>query len=360
MAWCTCTIGWCEPSLWRAGPRWIIGDVASRVSSPELIGRGAELTALEAAVERAAERAPSVVVIAGESGVGKSRLVNALAERVALGGGLALTGECIELSEGEIPFAPVVSALRRLARDLDDDQLDTVFGEASSEMIRLFPELARGAIPGSESLGLGSVGQARLFEFLLGIFQRLAEQQPLTQLVAAVGDDEQEALVAHAREEEQQVPCGAIGPMHVLDHDRTQHTTSRAPCARRSRPAWRAKRSTPTPLRARARAVGLGRRRGDLLDERRHAELRQGATRAAELAYASDAPAERANELGLTGRELEVLALVTQGRTNREIGERLYMSEKTASVHVSRILGKLGASNRAEAAASAERLGLVR
>jgi ATP/maltotriose-dependent transcriptional regulator MalT len=45
--------------------------------------------------------------------------------------------------------------------------------------------------------------------------------------------------------------------------------------------------------------------------------------------------------------------------TNRQIGERLYMSEKTASVHVSRILRKLGASNRAEAAASAERLGLV-
>jgi DNA-binding NarL/FixJ family response regulator len=65
------------------------------------------------------------------------------------------------------------------------------------------------------------------------------------------------------------------------------------------------------------------------------------------------------DELGLTGRELEVLELVSRGCTNREIGERLYMSQKTASVHVSRILAKLGASNRAEAAASAERLGLV-
>ena len=50
---------------------------------------------------------------------------------------------------------------------------------------------------------------------------------------------------------------------------------------------------------------------------------------------------------------------MAEGCTNREIGERLYMSEKTASVHVSRIIAKLGAANRTEAAASAQRLGLV-
>ncbi|HZL80882.1 MAG TPA: LuxR C-terminal-related transcriptional regulator [Demequina sp.] len=53
---------------------------------------------------------------------------------------------------------------------------------------------------------------------------------------------------------------------------------------------------------------------------------------------------------GLTPRELEVLALVAEGLTNREIGARLFMSPKTASVHVSAILAKLGASNRTEAA----------
>ena len=53
---------------------------------------------------------------------------------------------------------------------------------------------------------------------------------------------------------------------------------------------------------------------------------------------------------GLTPRELEVLALVAEGRTNRDIGTRLFISPKTASVHVSAILAKLGASNRTEAA----------
>ena len=65
-----------------------------------------------------------------------------------------------------------------------------------------------------------------------------------------------------------------------------------------------------------------------------------------------------AERLGLTPRETEVLALVAAGRTNRQIGEVLYVSEKTASVHVSNILRKLGVSSRVDAAAVAQRLGL--
>ncbi|RNM14069.1 helix-turn-helix transcriptional regulator [Nocardioides pocheonensis] len=61
---------------------------------------------------------------------------------------------------------------------------------------------------------------------------------------------------------------------------------------------------------------------------------------------------------GLTARETEVLGLLAQGRTNREIGEALFISEKTASVHVSNILAKLGVTNRGEAAALARDLGV--
>jgi len=62
---------------------------------------------------------------------------------------------------------------------------------------------------------------------------------------------------------------------------------------------------------------------------------------------------------GLSKRELEVLALIVHGRTNREIGEHLFISQKTVGVHVGNILAKLGASGRVEAAMVAVRLALV-
>ena len=55
-----------------------------------------------------------------------------------------------------------------------------------------------------------------------------------------------------------------------------------------------------------------------------------------------------------------MLRLLADGRTNRQIGEELFITPKTASVHVSRILMKLGVTNRAEAAAAAHRMGLAR
>ena len=65
-----------------------------------------------------------------------------------------------------------------------------------------------------------------------------------------------------------------------------------------------------------------------------------------------------AEQLGLTPREVEVLALVAAGRSNRQIAQALFISPKTASVHVSNILAKLGVAGRVEAAAIAHRLGL--
>ena len=66
----------------------------------------------------------------------------------------------------------------------------------------------------------------------------------------------------------------------------------------------------------------------------------------------------RHDTFGLSRREREVLALIAEGRTNREIGERLFISQKTVGVHVGNILAKLGVSGRVEAAAVAIRLGL--
>lgn len=65
------------------------------------------------------------------------------------------------------------------------------------------------------------------------------------------------------------------------------------------------------------------------------------------------------HDFGLSKRELEVLALIAEGRTNPEIGRRLFITRKTVAVHVSNILTKLGVSGRVEAAAAAIRLGIT-
>src|SRR5215211_5690324 len=74
----------------------------------------------------------------------------------------------------------------------------------------------------------------------------------------------------------------------------------------------------------------------------------------------TESPSTDGNPLaGLTAREVEVLQLVAEGKSNGEIGAALFISTKTASVHVSNILAKLGVSTRGEAAAIAHRRGLV-
>ncbi|WP_344368985.1 response regulator transcription factor, partial [Streptomyces indiaensis] len=73
----------------------------------------------------------------------------------------------------------------------------------------------------------------------------------------------------------------------------------------------------------------------------------------------SDRPGGGDRAAVLTAREQDVLRLLALGRSNRQVGEELFISGKTASVHVSNILAKLGASSRGEAVAIAYREGLI-
>jgi DNA-binding NarL/FixJ family response regulator len=93
-------------------------------------------------------------------------------------------------------------------------------------------------------------------------------------------------------------------------------------------------------------------------------EIRQLARRARISLTDADAPKPQAGPIGLakfglTERELAVLRLLAQGHTNAEIGRMLFISPKTASVHVTNILRKLGAGSRVQAATTAERAGLL-
>jgi DNA-binding CsgD family transcriptional regulator len=121
-------------------------------------------------------------------------------------------------------------------------------------------------------------------------------------------------------------------------------------------------RDTATTVLGRAAAI-TGRLGAHSLD----AEIQALARRARlDLTPPAGAPAPAtgvptpAEQLGLTPREVEVLALVAAGRSNRQIAQALFTSPKTAGVHVFNILAKLGVAGRVEAATIAHRLGLDR
>ena len=154
--------------------------VATRMTSSRVIGRDAELAELEAALTDASGGRPSLAFVAGESGVGKSRLVAELASRARAAGARVEIGDCVELGTEELPYAPIVAVLRSLAR-ADDPVLDELPRGARSELTALLPELGPAA-PEAEPRARGyesSQAQARLFETLLTLIDRLGRDAPL-------------------------------------------------------------------------------------------------------------------------------------------------------------------------------------
>jgi DNA-binding CsgD family transcriptional regulator len=95
-----------------------------------------------------------------------------------------------------------------------------------------------------------------------------------------------------------------------------------------------------------------------LAEDAERTALRAGLSVAAEGTVA-DSPADTGKRFGLTARELDVLRLIAAGLSNRQIGNELFISSNTAGVHVSRILAKLGAATRTQAAAIARERNLV-
>ncbi len=91
----------------------------ARVTSSRFVGRIGELAALERASREAAEQRPVVVLLGGDSGVGKTRLVREFERRMSDSDAedvLVLRGEAVEEADGELPYAPLIGALRPLVR----------------------------------------------------------------------------------------------------------------------------------------------------------------------------------------------------------------------------------------------------
>jgi DNA-binding NarL/FixJ family response regulator len=160
--------------------------VATRVSSPLFIGRRTELATLTEAVDRAAEGTASTILIGGDAGIGKSRLVAELEVYAQRTGTLVLEGGCVALGDGGgLPFAPVVEALRRLpalVADHPDGGLGTIDDlrtPATVELGRLLPELGSPTGPETATFDRPEWIQARIFEGLLALLRTLGERAPV-------------------------------------------------------------------------------------------------------------------------------------------------------------------------------------
>ena len=160
----------------------IIEGVATRVSSPVLIGRSVEFERLRAALRGAREGRSSTIVVAGEAGVGKTRLISEFADFADRDGAVVLTGGCIVLGDGSLPYAPVVEALRGLVRRLSPDELEAIVGNGRADLARLVPDLGPAQDDGEDGLD-SSWAQGRLFEMLLGVLDRLAAMAPVVFIV---------------------------------------------------------------------------------------------------------------------------------------------------------------------------------
>ena len=149
-------------------------DALCRVDGGPLVGRGEHLAALRAAWERAQAGAAVVVVLAGEAGSGKTRLLAELAGELRAAGATVLAGRCTD--DGVVPFAPFTEALRPyVAADPG-----TLPEWVTAELARLLPELGPGpGPPGGDAMG----ARHRLFEAVAASVGHAARSRPVLLVV---------------------------------------------------------------------------------------------------------------------------------------------------------------------------------
>ena len=151
--------------------------VAPRITSARFIGRVQEIERLDAALERSAVDAPVTVVLIGEAGIGKSRLLREFEERGRARGWRVLSGDCVQVGSGGLPYGPIVDALGGLVAEVGEAELRWMSEPAQSPLGKLLPGLVEheAAADGGDL----DTAQWRLFGSILTLFERLGEERGL-------------------------------------------------------------------------------------------------------------------------------------------------------------------------------------
>jgi DNA-binding CsgD family transcriptional regulator/tetratricopeptide (TPR) repeat protein len=206
------------------------------VTSTNFVGRDQELGRLRRGLQSAATGTPGVLLVAGEAGVGKTRLVQEFAGRVG-DEAQVLLGSCVNVSGGGLPYGPIVDALRAPIRTPDPAISQALVGTVLGELTSMAPATAPPSVQDPTEL-VGEYARARLFELVLRLLNRLGEQAPvvvvledlhwadrstldLLVFLARVVRQERLLLVATYRSDE----LPASHPLHavVADLDRNRH-----------------------------------------------------------------------------------------------------------------------------------------
>ncbi|MEI7034846.1 helix-turn-helix transcriptional regulator [Streptomyces pratensis] len=146
----------------------MLGGVETRSVSPVFVGRAEELASLTGALARAVGGVPQALLIGGEAGVGKTRLVEqfvAAAQRCDV---VAAVGACVEIGADGLPFAPFPTALRALLRALPEEMAAACAGQ-EGELARLLPELGEVHKDATDEHSI-----ARLFELTVRLLERIS------------------------------------------------------------------------------------------------------------------------------------------------------------------------------------------
>src|SRR4051794_18936945 len=155
-----------------SSPRGMLDLMTAHAHSEVLVGREADLAALRDALKRTRSAEPSTMLVGGEAGVGKTRLVEEFCRSLAGEPVRLLTGQCLELGEEGLPFAPFAGAVRELLRA----EGPGIFDGREREFARLLPELGPPPEPGDARRGL-------LFESVGALLARLSAEQPLVLVI---------------------------------------------------------------------------------------------------------------------------------------------------------------------------------
>jgi len=153
--------------------------MSGRASSPVLVGRSEQMAALEGALRSVSQGGPAAVLLGGEAGVGKSRLVSEFSAAARLAGARVLTGGCMQLGADGLPFAPFTAVLRDLVHEMGADAFAAMLpGRATRELARLLPELGT---PGVDADA--GAARARMFEEILSVLEQLSSRSPVVLII---------------------------------------------------------------------------------------------------------------------------------------------------------------------------------